>query len=582
MSDRCVNDYVIVYDGLFQYSPELGVYCGSKENGDLSIPPELIQSSSHQMKVSFHSNNAVSGNGFSATYDGNLEGCGGSITAIEGKLHSPNYPKNYPSNAHCEFNMKTNPGNGLSLKFTDFNLMVSSGKDKCAYDYVQIYEGEGITGAPLTNRICESEKVLGIDIPTNSSSVTLLFETDSSGEDKGWLMDWTTSYDSLLTDYVGVIQSHNYPGDYPLGKTMKWRIQGPEGHSRVTVSYRIHLVDWEIQENASDGNDKLSIFRNWNDDAEPWMAFDEVFPLGDIVFQPDDTHNGICRWMIWLQTDEINAHRGINVEYSIDGGYNVLTDPSGTIMSNDFNGNGIARETTEIWTISIPTGRVQLTMKQSNLGTGADTYVDVYSGKKVSGNYLTRWTKYQNGAKTTSSGPDMTVMLNTNEHNYDNTKIKFSADYTSVTTGGCGHEYVADHGTIESPNYPKQYPPGQDCTWDILPSPDMTEDDHFVISFADFELESSSTCYYDKLEIYHTDRTEENRLAVLCGTDLPGDIHAPPGKSILIRFTSDNNNQFKVHTSLHLKVTLTPPSLHPYFALTSPLTLISGIFIELA
>ena len=55
----------------------------------------------------------------------------------------------------------------------------------------------------------------------------------------------------------------------------------------------------------------------------------------DIVFQPDDTHNGICRWMIWLQTDEVNAHRGINFEYSIDGGYNVLTDPSGTIMIPD-------------------------------------------------------------------------------------------------------------------------------------------------------------------------------------------------------------------------------------------------------
>ena len=75
----------------------------------------------------------------------------------------------------------------------------------------------------------------------------------------------------------------------------------------------------------------------------------------------------------------------------------------------------------------------------------------------------------------------------------------------------------------------------------------MSEDDHFVISFVDFELESSSTCYYDKLEIYHTDRTAENRLAVLCGDDLPGDIHAPPGKAIFMRFTSDNNNQFKVH-----------------------------------
>ena len=61
----------------------------------------------------------------------------------------------------------------------------------------------------------------------------------------------------------------------------------------------------------------------------------------------------------------------------------------------------------------------------------------------------------------------------------------------------CG-VYHASTGTLDSPNYPNDYPNNYHCLWLItLPS----EDERVGIHIVDFNIESHSTCKWDALEV---------------------------------------------------------------------------------
>ena len=76
--------------------------------------------------------------GFQAQYSGDLEGCGGLVRSAVGKLHSPNYPNDYPADSNCQYTVATNPGNGMTLAFEDFELEETV---DCTRDSVQLFDG---------------------------------------------------------------------------------------------------------------------------------------------------------------------------------------------------------------------------------------------------------------------------------------------------------------------------------------------------------------------------------------------------------------------------------------------------------
>lgn len=57
----------------------------------------------------------------------------------------------------------------------------------------------------------------------------------------------------------------------------------------------------------------------------------------------------------------------------------------------------------------------------------------------------------------------------------------------------------------------------------------------------DFDVEQTSKCLRDFLEVYHTAKTSENLMEHLCGeNEIPKDIHAPPGTMVILYFESDD------------------------------------------
>lgn len=76
----------------------------------------------------------------------------------------------------------------------------------------------------------------------------------------------------------------------------------------------------------------------------------------------------------------------------------------------------------------------------------------------------------------------------------------FQMSYMSV----CNNLLTGYGGSIESPNFPNEYPQNQNCTWDIV----VSSGNKINISFSDFDMELSSnnseTCTFDWVEVNNT------------------------------------------------------------------------------
>lgn len=61
----------------------------------------------------------------------------------------------------------------------------------------------------------------------------------------------------------------------------------------------------------------------------------------------------------------------------------------------------------------------------------------------------------------------------------------------------CGGQLIDTYGSIKSPGYPGNYPPGRDCIWTIVSSPSLL----ITFTFGTVSLEHHDDCSKDYLEV---------------------------------------------------------------------------------
>ena len=112
----------------------------------------------------------------------------------------------------------------------------------------------------------------------------------------------------------------------------------------------------------------------------------------------------------------------------------------------------------------------------------------------------------------------------------------FSATIT-IDCGGTTTQVTTPETTIQSPNYPSNYPHDLDCTAVVQ----FAQGQRVSVEFLAFNLESDSTCRFDWLEIRDgSDSTADLLSTRLCGEQLFAPITST-GNTLYIQFHTDGS-----------------------------------------
>lgn len=205
-------------------SPLLGKYCGTKI-------PKVIQSLTHKLHLHFHSDSSRTEEGFEIQYEASVSGCGGVVSGYTGYISSPNYPDHYYANTICAWRINANKGSTVQIVFLDMDFEESH-SGTCYYDFLEIYDGPDSTSLRL-GRYCGEHPQL---IESTSNSMFLQMRSDSLDNGRGFRIKYAANCNTTLTNYFGMIESPNYPDEYPRSIVCEWTIKAPLG-SKVHLDF---------------------------------------------------------------------------------------------------------------------------------------------------------------------------------------------------------------------------------------------------------------------------------------------------------------------------------------------------------
>ncbi|KAF4529657.1 hypothetical protein B566_EDAN017693, partial [Ephemera danica] len=192
MSDGCKKDFVEVFDYSSDSWVSMGKVCGRNK-------PPSYNSTSNRMKILFRSDNQVNADGFKAQWNVN---CGGLLTAHQGVIVSPSYPRNYGKSVLCNYTISA-PNLVIEYEFVDFSLQqgiltdFQSGSLDCRYDNITMYRNlnrgrrsgsilqRTMTFSTMTFTYCGQEAP---PAAWSLNSLSIVFQTDRWVENRGFRM----------------------------------------------------------------------------------------------------------------------------------------------------------------------------------------------------------------------------------------------------------------------------------------------------------------------------------------------------------------------------------------------------------
>ncbi|KAE8590953.1 hypothetical protein XENTR_v10018256 [Xenopus tropicalis] len=316
--DNCAYDYLEVRDGFSEDHALIGRFCGYEK-------PEDIKSTSNKLWIKFVSDGSINKAGFSANFFKEMDecsrpdnggcsqrcvntlgsykcvcepgfeltadkkqceaACGGFITQLNGTITSPGWPKEYPTNKNCVWQVVAPAQYRISLQFEVFEL---EGNDVCKYDFLEIRSGLS-SESKLHGKFCGPEKPEVIT--SQGNTVRLEFKSDNTVSKRGFKVNFFSDKDECSKDnggcqhdcvntfgsYIcqckngfilhenghdckeagceqklinaeGTISSPNWPDKYPSRKECTWDIA-------VTAGHRVKLVS-----KASESTGEANVF----------------------------------------------------------------------------------------------------------------------------------------------------------------------------------------------------------------------------------------------------------------------------------------------------------------------------------
>ncbi|XP_027384540.1 deleted in malignant brain tumors 1 protein-like isoform X32 [Bos indicus x Bos taurus] len=107
--------------------------------------------------------------------------CGGFLTQFSGNFSSPFYPRNYPNNAKCVWDIEVQNNYRVTVTFRDVQL-----EGGCNYDYIEVYDGPHHS-SPLLARVCDGSRG---SFTSSSNFISIRFISDISITKRGFSAEY--------------------------------------------------------------------------------------------------------------------------------------------------------------------------------------------------------------------------------------------------------------------------------------------------------------------------------------------------------------------------------------------------------
>ncbi|CAG5867410.1 unnamed protein product [Menidia menidia] len=492
--DSCAYDYVEVRDGGSESSPLLGRFCGYEK-------PESIKSNSNHLWLKFVSDGSVNKAGFAASFfkemdecakpdKGHCEqrclntlgsyrcacdpgyelaadrrscetaACGGFISSLNGSLISPGWPKEYPHNKNCVWQLVAPIQYRITLVFDGFE---TEGNDVCKYDYVEVRSGLS-SDSKLHGRFCGAEKP---DVITSlHNNMRIEFKSDNTVSKRGFKAHFFSDIDEcskanggcqhecvntfgsyscqcrsgfmlhdnkhdckeagcdhVISSASGTISSPNWPDKYPSKKACTWSLSTTPGH-------RIKLVFNEVDMEAhlECAYDHLEIFDGKDARAPTLGCFCGTKKPSPIISSGN-------RVFLRFFSDNSVQKRGFEASYTAECGGNLKAEVKTKDLYShaQFGDNNYPGGSDCLWVVTAEKGYgVEMIFQVFEIEEETDCgydYVELYDGADIKSPRLGRYCGSGAPEEVYSAGDAIVLKF----HSDDSISKKgFHARYTST------------------------------------------------------------------------------------------------------------------------------------------------------
>ena len=520
VNSRCY-DYLEIRNGRRPDSPFIGQFCGS---GPI---PDII-SHSNYLFIRFISDPSMQNKGFEVYYEAMATGCGGTMTAESGSIESPGYPDYYINNMNCEWKIRVAEGSIISAYLVTLDMERTNAAKNCEFDYLEIYDSDnGNEARKSLGKFCNHNDISRPVIKTTGNKMFIRFVTDATINRGGFKLNYRTDCNQTLIGRYGVIESPNYPDPHPHNLNCIWHILAPLGNN-ITIAFSQLVLETNV--------DCKFDYINISEVIRP-----NQFRLQDVnllkINEPNDiktkmtlcgNYTGSLPTMIRIEQNEAliqfisdetrSIESGFRLEWSSTGcGGEFRNHPIGVISSPDYP-NSYPLNVECLWHIYAEPGyKIDLMIEDLDIELSNDCVYDnlqVFSGNNDRNSpLLLKQCSRTSNIHLSSYGNEMTIKLTSD---LSNSHRGFNATFRT-TERGCGGTYLAENGTITSPNYGggNHYDPKTDCSYRLMAEENF--DIELIVN--DYDIPKSINCSASYLAIYDGffDESDSVLLAKFCG-----------------------------------------------------------------
>ncbi|NXP45181.1 CSMD3 protein, partial [Heliornis fulica] len=483
------------------------------------------------------------------------DACGGTMRGSSGIISSPNFPNEYHNNADCTWTIVAEPGDTISLIFTDFQM-----EEK--YDYLEVEGSE-----PPTIWLS------GMNIPppviSNKNWLRLHFVTDSNHRFRGFsahyqvkkAIDFKSRGFKLFpgkdnSNKFSIclhLEDYNVYSDFFLSFSL---------FPYISFSFFLILFislsdfslgavvqfscdeDYVLQGSKSITCQRIAeVFAAWSDHrpvckvktcGSSLQGPGGTFTSPNFPFQYDS--NAQCVWVITA----INANKVIQInfeEFDLEIGYDTLTigdggevgDPKTVlqVLTGSFVPDLIVSMSNQMWLHlqtdeSVGSIGFKVNYKEIEKESCGDPGTPLYGIREGDGFSNRDVLRFECQFGFELIGEKSIICQENNQ---------WSANIP-ICIFPCLSNFTAPMGTVLSPDYPEGYGNNLNCIWTIISDPGS----RIHLSFNDFDLESQ----FDFLAVKDGDSPDSPIIGTFTGAEVPSHLTSN-GHILRLEFQADHS-----------------------------------------